>query len=73
MKSFFDSYVDFMKEYKNNPTNASLLSKSAKMLSDEAEMIKEFDSIDSSKLSAADAAYYLEVQSRVYKKIAEVS
>lgn len=71
-EKFFDSYVEFMKEYNDNPTNASLLRKSAKMLSDEAEMIKEFDSIDSSKLSAADAAYYLEVQSRVYKKIAEV-
>ena len=71
-EAFCDEYVEFMKEYMENPTNTKLLSKYSNMLSQYSKMMSALNAIDKDSLSTADAAYYLEVSSRITKKLAEV-
>lgn len=71
-EEFFDEYVDFMKKYKENPTDTTLLTESADMLTKEAEMMREIEAMDQSEMTTAEAAYYLEVTSRIYAKLANV-
>lgn len=71
-EEFFDEYVDFMEKYKENPTDTTLLAESADMLTKEAKMLEEFESMDQSEMTTAEAAYYLEVMARINKKLASV-
>lgn len=71
-EEFFDEYVDFMKKYQENPTDTTLLTESADMLTKEAELMKELESMDQSQMTTAEAAYYLEVTARINKKLASV-
>ena len=42
-EAFFDEYVEYMKAYNDNPTDAELLMGMSDMLAREADMIKAFD------------------------------
>ncbi|MDR1978057.1 MAG: hypothetical protein LBQ42_04920 [Synergistaceae bacterium] len=72
-EAFVNQYVAFMKKYKANPTNLTLLSDSAKMMTQYSKWAGEINKIDSSKLSAADYAYYIAVTSRVSIKMLEAA
>lgn len=71
-EAFFDEYVEFMKRYKENPSDLELLTEASDMMVREADMIEEFDAWEEKDLTDAEMAYYLEVHSRIYKKLAEV-
>ncbi|MGN1114444.1 MAG: DUF6591 domain-containing protein [Oscillospiraceae bacterium] len=71
-EEFFDEYVEFMNNYKNSTDVLSMLNDYTEYLSKYSEMMDKLNSIDQSKLSAADAAYYLEVSARITKKLANV-
>ena len=72
-EAFFDEYVEFMNQYKNDPTNAELLAQYSDMLSKEAKMLKEFDDMkNDDSMTTAETAYYLEVHSRIMDKLAKV-
>ena len=73
-EAFFDEYVETMKLYESDPTNAETLMQMSEMVSKEATMLKEFDDWEKEdNMTMAETAYYLEVQSRIYAKLAEVS
>lgn len=71
-EAFFDEYVEYMQLYQSDPTNLELLTGLSDMLSRESEMIEQFDAWENEDLNAAEMAYYLEVQSRIYQKLATV-
>lgn len=71
-EQFMNSYVDFMVKYKESDNAVSMAVDYTKMLAQYSEWVEKFDAIDESTLSADDAAYYLEVQARVAKKLSEV-
>lgn len=71
-EAFFDEYVSFMKQYMNNPSDPTLLSKASGIMSNYSTMLSDFESIKNKSLSAADAAYYSEVSARILKKLSEV-
>lgn len=71
-EAFFDEYVETMRLYKENPTDAEVLAQYSDMLAREAVMLKEFDEWENEDMTTAEAAYYLEVHSRIYAKLAEV-
>lgn len=72
-EEFMDEYVAFMKKYADSDgTNLSILADYAKYMSKYADMIKKFEKWESEDLNAAETAYYIEVQSRVAKKLLEV-
>ena len=73
-EAFFDEYVETMKLYESDPSNAEALMQMSDMMSKEATMLKEFDDWEKEdNMTMAETAYYLEVQSRIYAKLAEVS
>lgn len=72
-EAFFDEYVEFMQAYSENPTSAELMGQYSDLMSQYAETMNSMAEIDTSSLSPADSAYYLEVTSRIYEKVGEIS
>lgn len=72
-EAFFDEYVEFMQAYAENPTSAELMGQYSDLMSQYAETMNSMGEIDTGSLSPADSAYYLEVTSRIYEKIGEIS
>ena len=73
-EKFMDEYVSFMKKYKeSNGTDLSILADYAKYMSDYAEFCKNFEKWENEDMNAVETAYYLEVQTRVSKKLLEAA
>ena len=72
-EKFMDEYVAFMKKYSANPTDMSLLADYADYMSKYADFVKDFEKWEDEEMNAAETAYYIEVQSRVSKKLLEVA
>ena len=73
-EAFMDEYVAFMEKYaKSGGTDVSLLADFTNYMSKYEEYVKSFEKWEDEDLNAAETAYYLEVQTRVAKKLAEVS
>lgn len=70
---FFDEYVEFMQVYSENPTSMELMGQYSDLMSQYTETMNSIGEIDTSSLSPADSAYYLEVTARIYEKIGEIS
>jgi len=71
-EKLIDEYVSFMKKYNKNPTNASLLKDYANYAKKYTEALDAFDKWESEDLNAAEAKYYIEVQTRCNKKLASI-
>ena len=72
-EAFYKDYVDFMKKYMANPTDMSLLSNYADMMTDAADMDGKFEAWDQSEMNSAELSYYLDVSARVLKMLADVA
>ena len=72
-EAFYKEYCSFMKKYNANPSDLSLLTQYASMLSKASEMSASFESWDEDDLTAAELKYYTEVNARVIKMLAEVT
>ncbi len=72
-EAFINQYCSFMERYKENPTDLSLLTQYASMLSQYSKMSQSFDQWEDEDLNDAELKYYLEVQSRVTQKILNIS
>lgn len=75
-EAFMNEYVDFMQKYENSNDTAAMLGDYASIMKRYSDMTDKFealqDEISQGKLSDEDAAYYLEAQSRVLKKLESV-
>lgn len=72
-EDFMDDYVTFMKKYTSDPNNAvSMMSDYMEMLQKYEDFAEKADKYDPDKMSAVDAAYYLEVMTRIEKKMLEL-
>ncbi len=72
-EAFMNKYVDFMKKYQSNPTDLGLLADYATYMSDYAKFCDDFAKWEDEELNTAELAYYVDVQSRVTKKLLEVA
>ena len=72
-EAFFDKYVDFMKTYQDSDDAIGMMSDYAEYMKQYAEYMEKLDEVNTDDLSAADLAYYTEVQARIMKKLAELS
>lgn len=68
-----DSYIAFMKKYSESSNTASMAADYAKYMSDYANVMSEIDAIDENTLTDADKKYYIEVNTRIAKKLADAS
>lgn len=72
-ENFMNEYVDFMKKYNENPSDLSLLSDYADYMSDYTDFVEDFEKWEDEDLNDAELAYYLDVQTRVTKKLLEIT
>lgn len=72
-ESFMNEYVEFMKKYKANPSDLSLLADYSSFMSRYADFVEKFDSWENQDLNTKESAYYIDVQARVSKKLLEVA
>ena len=72
-ESTMNEYVEFMKKYKANPSDAELISAYSDYMQKYADTANKFQSWESNNLNNAELSYYLAVQARVTKKLAEVA
>lgn len=72
-EAFMDEYVAFMKKYSDNPSDVGLLADYTKYMSKYADVVEKFDKWESEDLNDAELAYYIDVQTRVSKKLLEAA
>ncbi len=72
-EAFMDEYVEFMERYADSDDTTSMLNDYLSYLQKYSELMAKIEAIDANSLSAADYAYYIDVTSRVSKKLLEAS
>lgn len=73
-EAFVDEYIAFMKKYLNsNGTDMTLITDYAKYVSKLADAEEKFNKWEDEDMNSAETAYYIEVQTRVNKKLLEVA
>lgn len=73
-ESFMDEYCAFMKKYQDSDgTDAGMLADYATYMAKYAKVCKDFAEWENEDMNDAETAYYIEVQTRVTQKLAEVS
>ena len=73
-EAFIDEYVAFMNKYaESDGSDPALLTDYASYMSRYADMVADFEAWENEEMNEAEAAYYLEVQTRVSQKLFEVS
>lgn len=72
-ESFMNEYVEFMKKYQANPGDLKLLVDYATFMKKYADFTEDFEKWEDSEMNSAETAYYIDVQSRVSKKLLEVA
>lgn len=72
-EAFYTEYCEFLKEYKENPTEPTLVEKYSSMLVKTNEMNEAFDAWNEDSLSNEELEYYLNVNNRVMKTLADTA
>ncbi len=72
-ETFFDEYLAFMKSADEEGDGFEYLLRYAAMMERYVEVMDSLDAIDEEELSTADEIYYLEVLSRINRKLLESS
>lgn len=71
-EAFMDSYITFMKKYENSPDASSMLNEYMDILDQYNDYVQKLDEIDENSLSKEDYDYYIEVITRVERKLLDV-
>lgn len=72
-EAFYTEYCELIKEYSENPADWALLAKYLELLTKAEEMDKAFEKWDEDELSSEELKYYLDVNNRVMKMLADVA
>lgn len=72
-EAFMNEYCDFMEKYSKNPTDAGLMADYMSYMSKYDDFTKKFDEWGGEDLNDAELAYYIEVQTRVYDRLAKAA
>lgn len=70
---FFDEYVEFMKKYQDSDDVSSMLTDYTNYMSQYADMMTKLSALEGEDMTTAEAAYYLEVTTRINKNLLEVA
>ena len=72
-EAFYDEYCDFMMKYKANPTDTTLITEYADMMKKVVDMDEKFKEWESNDLNSEEMKYYIDVTSRISKKLLDVT
>ncbi len=70
-EDFYTEYCDFLKEYRTNPTDSSLLTKYGDMVERAKEMDEVFEAWNDSDMNETELKYYIDVTNRVMQKLVD--
>ena len=70
---FFDEYCEFMKKYKDNPTDLSLIADYATYMAKYVDTMAKLEKLGEEDLNDAELLYYAEVNNRISQKLLEVA
>lgn len=72
-EEFMNEYCEFMEKYaESGGTDVGLLADYASYVSKYANMVEDFEAWDDGEMNTAETAYYVDVQTRISKKLLEV-
>lgn len=71
-EDFFDEYVEFMKKYMDSKDTTGMLMDYMDYMSKYADMMEKLEKLGDEEMNTAEAAYYLEVTTRINKKLLDV-
>ena len=71
-EAWVDSYVTFMKKYKENPTDTSLASEATKLAEESITWSQQVEEWDQKSMSADELKEFLEIYNRINQKITSV-
>ncbi len=72
-EEFIDEYIAFMNKYNQNPSDMELMSEYFDFMTKYAEYADKIAKLEDSEMTDEEAAYYLEVTTRVANKLAQAS
>lgn len=73
-EEFMDEYCDFMTAYsKSDGTDLKMLASYADYMKKYAEVVKAFEKWEDEEMNDAETLYYIDVQTRINKKLLEVN
>lgn len=72
-EAFFDEYVEFIDNYTNSESTASLLLEYAQFMAQYEETYEKMEAWEDNDLNDVEAAYYLEVTSRITQKLISIA
>ena len=72
-EEFFDEYAEFMEKYANSDNPASMMKEYTEYMTKYTETMQAFSECEDEEMTEADALYYLEVQTRINQKLANIN
>ena len=72
-ETFMNGYVDFVISYTSSDDMLGMLADYTSLVKQEVVWVEKVDAIDQATLTAADAAYYVEVTARVSQRLLEIA
>lgn len=72
-EAFFDEYIEFMELYEQNPGDLTLLTKYMEYMTQYADVMEKLSAVEDEEMSDAELLYYIEVNNRITRKLAEAS
>ena len=71
-EAWVDSYVAFMKKYKDNPTDPTLLNEYAKLVDESVKWSNDVEKWDQKSMTPDELKEFLEIYNRIIQKINSV-
>ena len=72
-EEFFDEYAEFMEKYANSDNPASMMKEYSEYMTKYTETMQAFSECEDEEMTEADSLYYLEVQTRINQKLANIN
>ncbi|MDE6435528.1 MAG: hypothetical protein K2L07_15040 [Lachnospiraceae bacterium] len=72
-EAFMNDYIDFMVKYQDSDDITGMISDYAEIMKDYVYYTEAVEKYEPDEMSAADAAYYIDVTARISKKLVSVS
>ena len=72
-EAFMNGYVDFVITYTSSDDMLGMLTDYTNLVKQQVEWASKIEAVDQTTLSAADAAYYLEVTARISQRLLEIA
>ena len=72
-EEFYEEYCEVLKEYMEDPTDATVLTQYSDLMQQSIEMAEKFEEWDNGDLNTEELKYYVEVNGRVTQMLVEAS